>query len=90
MHATKACLVADKEHVRPWLLDTDSSSNASSHIAAGLISDLDPQEAMLWASSTESILCDPEITAINGFWMDVGTAGDLIKQNAGILKDWTL
>ena len=87
MHAAKVCSVADKEYLRPWLLDTDSSSNASSQIGAGLISEQDPQEAMVWAAcSTECNLCDPEITATNGFWMDVGTAADLDTQDLGASK----
>lgn len=88
MYATKASAVADKESFQPWLLDTDSSSNASSQIAAGVISDQDLHEAMLWAApSTDSNLCDPEVAAAEGFWMDVGTNGELSIQGLGKLND---
>ena len=81
-------LVADKGSFQPWLLDTDSSSNASSQIAAGVISDQELHEAMLWAApSTESNLCDPEVAAAEGFWMDVGTNGELSIQGSGKLND---
>ena len=87
MHSTKALSIADKESLRPWLLDTDSSSNASSQIAAGVASDQDLQEAMLWAAScTDLNLCDPEITATTGFWMEVGTAAEPSTQDSGIVE----
>ena len=70
------CTTADKDCLRPWLLDSDSSSNASSQIPAGIASeDQDLQDAIFCPDvSTSSHLCDPEVASAQGFWMDVGTA----------------
>lgn len=82
------------DHFSNSLLDSDTSSNASSRIAACRETEHESLEAMLWphsasASATSieaaagSQLCDPEIAAASGFWMDVGGPAEASPQESG-------